>query len=500
MIDPRSLANSVRRELPRYLVDAVQQVPCLEDPMTLRRLVNKFNPEPAAYGGGQRAQLIRLMEGVSGTPGGLTSLVETLEVWEGGSVAVLNLKIALAAWEVDLFAVEEWEELFRLLDGMRVPDLGRQYADFLREQGRFVAPAHCTEPWAVFLHAATLNARNGQPLPCLQLLRRLAFAAEGERQLAILDWAEARDPRNTVSDDIGLGEQEGRASGSDADVWRPSDYLIIRLRPLLDGETEGTTILSYWRRVHPSGQVRGEDRRIAPQDLEREVRTLIHQAESDWAYFLKGELAIEFVLPWDLLHLPVERWEKSSFRGVGAVLGEDHPVVVRSLERLDRRDLHGRWGSRWDAFAEGRAGRAHWFADDGLAHLLSDPPPAVAVLSSAPGSGSTAEAEQRHGPDELGEALRAGIPVVLWDRRGRMDPEFQAAVRAVLDSGDLRRLPALVKSLRIASRDSDSEGAPVVGRHVALLWDDPYRLPVAATDSSPSVRDGWEEKQTHDTV
>ncbi|WP_431965019.1 effector-associated domain 2-containing protein [Actinacidiphila sp. bgisy160] len=500
MIDPGSLANSVRRELPRYLVDAVQQLTCLEDPMTFRRLVNRFNPEPAALGGGQRAQLVRLMEGVSRTPGGLTSMVQTLEVWEGSTVAVLNLKIALAAWEVDLFAVEEWEELFRLLDGLRVPDLGRRYADFLREQGRFSAPVHCTEPWAVFLHASTLNARNGQPLPCLQLLRRLAFAAEGERQLALMEWADAHDPHPTVPDDAGPAEPAYRSSQTETGVWRPSDYLIIRLRPLLDGETEGMTILSYWRRVHPGGQVRGEDRRIALQDLEREVRTLIHQAESDWAYFLKGELAIEFVLPWDLLHLPVERWEKSSFRGIGAVLGEDHPVVIRSLERLDRRDLHGRWGRRWDAFAEGRAGRAHWFADDGLPHLLSDPPPAVAVLSSAPGSGSTAGEESRHTPDELGEALRAGIPVVLWDRRGRTGPEFRAAIRAVLDDGDPRRLPALVKSLRITSRDGDSEGAPVVGRHVALLWDDPYRLPVAATDSSPSVRDGWEEKQTHDTV
>ncbi|MCX4987873.1 MULTISPECIES: hypothetical protein [unclassified Streptomyces] len=499
MIDPRSLADSARRELPRYLVDAVQQLTCLDDPAALRRLVSKFDPAPAApssaSGSTQRAQLVRLMEGLCGAPGGLTPMVQTLEVWEGSTVAVLNLKIALAAWEVDLFAYEEWEELFRLLDGLRVPDLSRQYADFLREHGRFTSPAHCTEPWAVFLHAATLNARSGEPLPCFQLLRRLALAAEGDRQFAITDWVDDHDPHSSLPDDVEPKADEQEAAAR-ADVWSPSDYLIIRLRPLLDGDGEGTTILSHWRRVHPGGQVRGEDRRIAPTDLEQEVRALIHKAESDWAYFLKGELAIEFVLPWDLLHLPVENWEKSSFHGVGAVLGEDHPVVIRSLERLDRRDLHGRWGRRWDAFAQRRAGSAHWFAYDSLAHLLSDPPPAVAVLSSAPGDTSPSGDSPPHSPDELGEALRAGVPVVLWDRRGGGDPDFRAALRAVLESSDPRRLPTLVKSLRITSRDRDSED-PMVGRHVALLWDDPYRLPVAMTDSSASIRDGWEEK-SHD--
>ena len=171
------------------------------------------------------------------------------------------------------------------------------------------------------------------------------------------------------------------------------------------------------------------------------------------------------------------------------MLGEEHHVVVRSLDRHDRRDLHGRWGSRWRAFTEGRAGRVHWYPEDGRSHLLSEPPPAVVVLSAAPGS--VRRAGGAHGsPDELGEALRAGVPVVLWDRRGDNDPAFRAALRGLLDRHDPRALPGVVRALRIASSDRDSEAETVVGRHVALLWDDPDRMPVASAGNaavSPTV-------------
>ncbi|MGQ4384801.1 VMAP-C domain-containing protein [Streptomyces sp. SAS_270] len=485
-----STADTAHRGLPKYLVDAAQRVSCLDDPATLRLLMHKFSLEPGAVmetpvATSQRGVLVRLMDGLCRRPGGLTPLVEALEVIDGDTVAVRDLKVAAAVWEVDLLSPEEWEELFRLLDGVRVPNLRQWYAEFLQERPHVVPPAQCTEPWAAFLHAATLNARPGKSLPCFQLLRRLAFAADGERQLAIIDWADVHDPHPSADDEAGP-LAAARLSVDDTDVWSPTDYLIIRLRPLLDCGVASLTILSHWWRVHPGGQLRGADRRIELDQAEREVRNLIREAESEWAYCVKSELAIEFVLPWELLHLRVERWCKCALRGTGAVLGERHPVVVRSLDRLERRDLHGCWGNRWDAFSEGRAGRVHWFPEDGVAHLLSDPPPAVVVLSSPPSD-----------TNELGEALIAGVPVVVWDRRGGRDPAFRAALREVLRSNDPRRFPGVVKTLRITSRDGDSEGDLVVGRHIALLWDDPNRLPVAPSDSDgPGHGRSGEERNT----
>ncbi|WUR84456.1 hypothetical protein OG967_39635 [Streptomyces phaeochromogenes] len=487
MTGSKSFAESVRRSLPRYLVDAVQRVSCLDDPATLRRLLHKFSSELGAAldttaNTSQRGLLVRLMEGLCEQPAGLIPLLETLELWEGETNAVLNLKVATAVWEVELLSPEDWEELFRLLDGLRIPNLQQWYAEFLRQHRRYAPPAHCTEPWAAFLHSATLNARPGEPLPCFQFLRRLAFAADGEHQFAISDWADSHDPSPPVDESDELPMEQSETSER-TEIWRPSDYLIIRLRPLLDSDRESLTILSHWWRVHPGGQQHGEDRRIDLEHAEREVRALLLHAESDWAYFLKSELAIEFVLPWELLQLPVERWQKAPFRGVGGVLGEDHPVVVRSLERLDRRDLHGRWGSRWDALSEGHAGHIHWFPEDGITRLLSDPPPAVVVLSVPPGGTHHGAEGDYLAPDELGEALRAGVPVVIWDRRGVGDAASRTALQTILNSHDPRLLPSVFRTLRIASRGSDSKDAPTVGRHLALLWDDPYRLPVASGDT-----------------
>jgi hypothetical protein len=492
-----ALSDGARRELPRYLVDAVTEVGCLKDGETLRQLVLRFGRASrsaldSTAGVSQRGLVVQLMEELCDRPAGLALLVESLEVREGNSIAIRKLKVATAVWEVELLDDEEWDELFRLLDDVRIPDLYRRYSQFLHGQGRSAAPVHCTEPWAVFLHAATLNARPGEPLPCFEVLQQLlALGAQGEQQLRIVEWAQEHDPHLSAEGPL-TSAAEKTSACERTDVWSPSDYLIIRLRPLLDSGPGSDTLLSHWRRVYPGDRLRGSDRRIDLKHAEREVQTLIRQAESEWAYFLKTDLAVEFMLPRDLLDLRVERWRKASFQGVGGVLGEDHQVVVRSLDRLNRRDLHGRWGRRWDAFEDGRAGRVHWFPEDGRPHLFSDPPPAVVVLSEPPG-GTRGEGGGRGHRDELGEALRVGVPVVLWDRRGGDDPAFRAALRSLLDRHDPRGLPDLVKTLRIASSDGDPEEYFVVGRHVALLWDDPNRMPVEPPGTPAVPPTGGEE-------
>ncbi|MGK5733328.1 effector-associated domain 2-containing protein [Streptomyces sp. URMC 124] len=497
--------GGARPEPPRYLVDAVMEVGCITDDGSLRDLVLRFGRTARSAldsmaGTKRRGLVVQLMQDLCDGPTGLAPLVKSLEVRDGNSVAIRKLRVATALWEVELLSDEEWDELFRLLDGVCIPDLHRRYSDFLHARRLPTAPGHCSEPWTVFLHAATLNARPGETLPCFQVLQQLlALGAEGPAQLRIVAWAREHDP-HPAAHRAGPWQQDSPwpdgapGAGGDAPsapspprgdsgVWDPPNYLIIRIRPLLAPDQGGDALLSHWRRLHPEGQLRGADRRIDLGDAESEVRSLIRQAESEWAY-LKSDLAIEFVLPQGLLGMTVERWRKVPFQGVDGVLGEDHHVVLRSLDRIDRRDLHGSWSRRWKDFTDGCAGRVHWFPEDGRRHLLSDPPPAVAVLSRPPdGARSEEGREGEEGPDgrpdELAAALRAGVPVVLWDRRDGLDPSFRTALRSLLNSRDLRGLPSLVKSLRISSGDRDPEEYFLVGRHVALLWDDPNRMPVA---------------------
>lgn len=485
-----SYAGTEEPAVPKYLVDAVMALGCLAFQGALRQLVLRFgDASRAALNGSaglpERVLVAQLLEEVYARPDGLAPFLRSLELWEDNTPAMRRLKVAAAAWEVDLLDNDEWDELFRLLEMVQLSDLHRRYSEFLQSLGREVAPAHCTEPWTVFLHAATLNCRPGDPLPCFQVLQQLlALGAPGEVQTDLLEWARTHQPTGARTSVHGTSAGgPGKEAGG---AWSPSDYLIIRLRPLLAPDTAADTLLSHWWRLHPGEQRRGDDRRITLRQAETEVRTLLTRAETQWAYALRSELALEFVLPRDWLHLSVERWAKAPFEGAAGLLGEDHQVVIRSMERLGRRDLHGSWGRRWEAFSTGRAGRVHWFPEDGRPHLLSDPPPAVVVLSEPAGGGTSHPAGRTDGQlDELSEALRVGVPVILWDRREGMDERFRTALRALIDHNDPRDLPTVVRRLRTASDSRDAEGHFVVGRNVALLWDDPDRMPVLTT--SPAV-------------
>ncbi|TGA85749.1 hypothetical protein E2651_41630 [Streptomyces sp. MZ04] len=273
-------------------------------------------------------------------------------------------------------------------------------------------------------------------------------------------------------------------------VWAPGACLLIRLRPLPDPDHEGERLLSYWWQVRGPDPypVRGGDVRVDVAELPEHVKALVEQAETGWAYFWKEELTLEFLFPRDLLDLPVESWAKRGFHDASGTLGEDHPVVLRSLERVERTDTHGRWAKRWDALITDRGGPVHWFPDDGRARLLTDPQPVMVVLSEPPGC-----RRSRHsGVDELGESLRAGVPIVVWDRRGGVDPAFRDELLKLTVRTGIDQLPDVVKSLRIEAvgEDPAEGGSSTLGRHAALLWDDPYRLPGERGEAADSSAQG----------
>jgi vWA-MoxR associated protein C-terminal domain len=96
------------------------------------------------------------------------------------------------------------------------------------------------------------------------------------------------------------------------------------------------------------------------------------------------------------------------------------------------------------------------------------------VLSSAP--------TDPLGRAELEIALRAGVPVAIWDRRGRTSPETGELIRNLMNcppSDVVRRL----RRLR-AEAATALEPHKHPGRHLAILWDDPTRqVPVQQEDS-----------------
>lgn len=500
---------------PKIMLDALDAVPALEEPATLRecaRMVGRglgiamVLPDSNR----RRTYLSSLLMEALEHPNGVQVLGSVVCALEGETRYTERVRTAVALAEVPLFPPRVWARLMPLLSGLEVLDVDGAY----REAMRFRAdplPAHCTEPWLAVLYAATLNARPGEPLPCVLLVEHLARFAKGRHQQKLLDWVaehgtrpEAYPGRPAASGTPAAPLAAGAESGplppgfcatptptppiplqavAESPVWAPGACLLIRLRPLPDPDRGSERLLSYWWQIRGGPEpypVRGGDLRVDLGDLPEHVKSLVQEAETGWAYFCKEDLTLEFLLPRELLNLPVEHWTKEGFHGADSTLGEDHPVVLRSLERLERTDTHGRWARRWDSLVTGGGGSVHWFPYDGRSRLLTHPQPVMAVLSGPP-----VDREGVHsGLDELAEALRAGVPIVVWDRRGGIDGKFRSELAELTARQGIHRLPDAVRSLRIEARDGDAaEGGPsALGRHAALLWDDPYRLPGGRKD------------------
>ncbi|MEU9874944.1 effector-associated domain 2-containing protein [Streptomyces phaeochromogenes] len=488
---------------PKIVLDALDGVPAFEESATLRLCVQLVGRRLGSTivvpdSSRRRTSLSSLLMAVLEYANGLQVLGSVVTLLEGNTLHAERVQTAIAAAEVPLFAPDDWARLMSLLNGLEVPDLVEVYQEVMHYRAE-PPPHHCTEPWLSVVHAATLNARPGQPLPCVLLVERFTRFAKGQQQQDLLDWVAEHRVRPAAYRNASAGTAAPAAAATapagqgrtDPDrrppvpsgegVWQPETCLLFRLRPLPDPEYDDQRLLSYWWQLGGPDPypVRGGDERIHLRDLPDHVQSLVEQAETGWAYFCKEDLTLEFLVSRDLLGLPVETWAKKGFQGVNGTLGEDHPVVLRSLERAERTDTHGRWARRWDSLVHGHAGPVHWFQENQRSHLHLSPLPAVAVLSRPPRRNT----HDSPGTDELAEALRAGVPIVLWDRAGHRGQESDQMFRQKLDElmtshGPLR-LPDVLRSLRISEKDGDPtvENPSTLGHRVALLWDDPYRLP-----------------------
>ncbi|MET8812839.1 hypothetical protein ABZW47_12605 [Streptomyces sp. NPDC004549] len=514
---------------PKVLLDALDAVPCFEEPVLLHECARQVGralririvlPDTSR----RRIALMFLLREVMAHPDGLRVLGGVVSMLEGETRDMARLRTAIALAEVPLFPAPTWERLMTLLGGLEVLDIAGVFHEALGDRPDPL-PAHCAEPWSAVLYAATLNARPGRALPCVLLVEELARYARGGQRQELLDWAaEHRQlpeayPGGSAPGHggapnlpaVAAGEGARPAVRSDRDfarpvsavppmslpgvdketVWSPATWLMVRLRPLLYSDRAHTQQLTYWYRNGSSPApypVKGGDLEIDVVDLPERVKSLVQEAETGWAYLCRDDLALEFVLPKSLMHLPVESWAKEGFGGAEATLGKDHPVVLRSLERVEGRATHGRWAKRWDTLKPGCRGPVHWFPGEHPDRLLADPHPVMVVLSGPPGSRGTMDS----GIDELDVSLRAGVPIVVWDRRGGIDPAFRHELLEIAARTGVHRLPEVVRALRIGAGDGDPAGggSSALGHHAALLWDDPYRLPGGPGEAAESSAQG----------
>jgi vWA-MoxR associated protein C-terminal domain/vWA-MoxR associated protein middle region 0 len=378
-----------------------------------------------------------------------------------------KISVADQSRVLDVFPGSALDQLRETLGDVTVPQLAILLA---RATGPGV-PQPNGEPnaWQAVEYLLDFNAGPDGLPPVTIFLELLAGQVGGWLRVSLTQWndAQARYLR--------LGPALDRLRAAD----RPPIDLDLCLHLMIliehDGLDPDRYLVSHWRQDDPLEwpPARGETRNVAFGELEWAVDDLVVSAEAAWSGH-QGEAALEFVLPRALLNLPVDHWYRERLSGDPRPLALDYPIVIRSLERMMSQHWHRVWRNKWSMLTEDpTAARVHVVTDAEagqpyrIDRVLKDPHVVSIVLNRAP-------RPEGRSHDELGAALRAGLPVVLWTR----EEDGKEFVTRLAESDVLNDLPQRVLMARqdaVAGSDDERMGSKAV-RGLVILWDDPRRL------------------------
>ncbi|GHJ37781.1 hypothetical protein Sm713_33900 [Streptomyces sp. TS71-3] len=428
--------------------------------------------------GRTRPEMLEIVRACLREPHGLTELVATLHDYAPNSTPVLTIRELVDAFPVlaVLTEADVWEAHSLLA---RVPHLDAHGVLYAAAGDLTLPDRPVSTLREAFDFLARINARPDGLLPTMVLVEHVVAALEesdGHRSVAhgLREWNDLQAVK------LGLSAQLKvlRAEIAQAQAAEPAPAcLVVQLSR--HGMSPDQYLMSHWRQIRPGPwrPERGEDQVVALSDVEAAVERLVYQAEKDWAG-RPGRPVLEFVLPISLLNHPME-WLRMASRSASATaLCLSYPVVLRSLERMRAREFHRRWRNRWQQMMGDRDIVCHWDTTGRRGHdpvqwnsRLTADERLVSVVLNAPPLPGTGGSQA-----SLEAALRAGVPLAVWDRRPAAPGEFHRRVKKLM-KGKAIELPQRVQQLRneaatAAATQRDSHA----GRHLAVLFDDPNRI------------------------
>jgi hypothetical protein len=475
------------------LVAALLEVPSLSDRQARALLVElvgeavgravSLRDQPTA-----RLELLQLVRFCAAIEDGISQLARSVVSVEAGSVQVDAVLRLADEWNA-LHAVPEllpsWALLKRALAVPTVPSSLRVTAlQEATDRQLSEPPVHSDTPWSDLLYLCGRNAAAGRIPPWMLYLERATV------------WMDASDAQELRARSRKVALKWSIAGDLDQQRWvlpalRPfeadrhpeyQEYLAIQIAPEPLVSERYTVSHLFLSDARGRGWEPGDARRgVARHELEQAVSAVVshvEQTNGDRA----AHLRLEFVLPFELINLPVDWWPRDTSEVPGVPLALDYPVVVRSLDRLVHSDWHRRWRNRWNQLMlDEPASRSVFMSTDQhhgptavLEARLSDERCVALVLSEPPA------ADRSQGHREVRAALHSGLPVVIWHRKESSTQEFRHALESLL-AGGLQQFPERLVELRRQAAACNPEGQEQhLGRHLTVLWDDPDRKPIPA--------------------
>lgn len=465
------------------LCDAFLRLPGMRDSTTRNLYIDELNRQLANSLTVQRYRdphhdVWSLLQACQEHVDGIRQLAAVVRTFHRGSRAMLELDELIECMFPDEFLGQtERDELLALLADAEPSWLSRAYR-YAHPAALLSVATDWNEPRTLVQRLESRVGTPDKPPPLLVFVDFVAHQADAARSAELHRWIDRIGLQ--LSLDAGSLRKLCFATGARLDDTHRF-YFIVQLRP--DGVDPDRYLMSVWLQQHQAVEepLYRDDEPLTLTAVIGALPGLLSRAHAGLGVEI-GEMIIEFILPRSLIGDPVDQWEVDEV--FPHRLGTSYPVVVRSLDRLGKNELHTSWRHKWRRLsANGHRedpDAVYWLLERGqhspnsMHARLRRQESSVAVAMGFP-----PEHNQELMTDELTAALYAGVPVVLWCRDASLRHRFELVTKDMLAGRGLIELPGQLLRLRQQAEEEDDDADDTVGRHLTLLWDDADRIPEA---------------------
>lgn len=263
-------------------------------------------------------------------------------------------------------------------------------------------------------------------------------------------------------------------------------YLIATLNP---GEGDDKFLLNAWLIIDDLVQDLSKFQSLLDQNEEQagklckltQIPTEINKfLEKALRYLInrKYNLTIEIFLPCHLMCMEIDRWKITDPILDDITLGIMYPVRLRSIERLNRRYLYSylsQWYQSWDKVREILQNEPTQEIFEHLQEMESfNCKLLTSKLKEKIGLKVTCSHSKFITKDLFKAILAATTPIAIWTRADIANLDQVTAINDILTFKPLCNLSESVRRKREEADNAQTEEH--LGHHLALLWENPYRL------------------------